>query len=1036
MREDGVVRPRAHENKSPLPAPRPDSARAWRLLCQRGTMFRAMDFESRLFALAEHIEPERARTLAADLGRGRGRGLAVLLATAFPPFGDLTGHRIDALERLARDGVRAGRRRRDLLTDARRAVRDVSDGVAFGKALRRFAWLERARIALRELLPVDLGGAQVATTAHELSLLAEVTIELALEEASHEVSLRYGMPERASGEPSALVVFGMGKLGGEELNAGSDVDLIFVYDTDDGRGELDLHEHWTRVVRRLVATLETPSEDGFVWRVDLRLRPEGSRGPLVNSVAASERYYETWGRLWERAALLRARPVAGDRALGASVEREVFTPFVYRYAADPELAHGMTDMVERSRRELSEDPERDLKLGPGGIRELEFFVQTLQLVFGGQTPTLRVRNTLEALARLRSRGMLGDREVRALADAHALLRKLEHRVQWTTGVQTHLLPKDVVELARLARTLGHADERPLVEELARTRQRVALLFATVVPGGRPRSSSPQFAALEAALAEQRSAAAEAEALFGSAELGEHLTALARRPDGLLGELTRERRPGFTEALLAALLESPDPEQAARYLRGFFGRFGDASAYIGALDADPHALSRLVTVLGSSSFVGDAIVARPDLSDVVLFGGGAVSDARAALLLELETHRAALPQNADASDEQQAFVTALRIAKRRVMVELAVADLAGTLGLREITRRLSDLAEAVVEHATARVLGDAPRGLAVIALGKLGGRDLGYGSDLDVIFVFDPDAVPASEEPTHYFSRAAQRIIRLISEPSVAGPGYELDTRLRPSGSQGMLVTSLGAFARYHGISTPESVTIGPSPSSSGAAWERQALLRARVCAGDPELGRRVLEVAEAAAYEGGAPEVLEMHRLRLRMQHELARERADRFDLKTGFGGLLDIEFCVQWLQMRHGLDERVRTNDTGLALEALLNARYLERAHFDVFREGYQFLRRLEQRIHVLTGHSDSVIDTRAPGLSELARRMGLTDEPGRDAARQLIAQYRVVTSSVRDAYLAALGLHASGRERQRGAPRSAPNYEADSGASGDSKS
>jgi [glutamine synthetase] adenylyltransferase / [glutamine synthetase]-adenylyl-L-tyrosine phosphorylase len=965
-----------------------------------------MDAENRFLALAERIDPERAKELGRELGRSENRAPVVLLATAFPPFAELAPYRLEALERLSRDGLRAGRHRDDLFTLARRAVAKTEGGEAFAGALRRFAWTERARIALRELLPLELGGASIATTAHELSLLAEVTIELALEEAVHHVASRTGLAERANGEPSALVVFGMGKLGGGELNAGSDVDLNFVYDTDDSRGEPSLHDHWTRVVRRLVGTLETPTQDGIVWRVDLRLRPEGSRGALVNSMAATERYYETWGRLWERAALLRARPVAGDRALGAAVGREVFTPFVYRHAVDPTVALGMADMVERSRRELSEDPARDLKLGPGGIRELEFFAQTLQLVFGGRTPALRVQGTLEALSRLKSAGMVSDREARALAEAHAFLRRLEHRVQWISGIQTHLVPREADDLARLARTLGYADERPMLSELERMRARVSALFATVLPAGRLRKPSPRFSNLLAALADSEAAAREAEGLFESADVSQHLVALSRRPDGPLGELTRERRPGFAEALLGAVADCPDPELSARNLRGFFGRFSDPSAYVGALAEDPYALSRLVTVLGSSRFVGDALIARPDLSDVILFGGGAVSDPRAAVLLELETHRDALPSAADDEEAQEAFVTALRVAKRRVMVEVAVADLGGSIGTREATRLLSDLADATVEQATDRVLGSSARGLAVLALGKLGGRDLGYGSDLDVIFVFDPSAAPNRDEAMSYFSRAAQRIIRYISEPGLAGPGYELDTRLRPSGSKGMLVTSLGAFARYHGIVTPEAEAAGPSPTSSGAAWERQTLLRARFCAGDGELGARALAVARAAAYEGGAPPVDEMHRLRLRMERELGRERPGRYDLKTGRGGLLDIEFCVQWLQMRHGADTRVRTTDTAEALEALFSAGYLEHGGFDQLREGYRFLRRLEQRIHVLTGQSASVIDTEAPGLSQLARRMGFSDEPGHPAAELLVTQYRLIVDSVRDAYLSALEL------------------------------
>jgi glutamate-ammonia-ligase adenylyltransferase len=964
-----------------------------------------MDAENRFVQLAERIDPARARDLRRELG-GQNRELLVLLGTAFPPFAEFSGHRVEALERLSREGIRASRRRQDLFTFARRALAKTEGGDGFASALRRFAWTERARIALRELLPLELGGASIATTAHELSLLAEVTIELALEEAVHHVASSFGLAERASGEPSALSVFGMGKLGGEELNAGSDVDLVFVYDTDDGAGDGNLHDYWTRVVRRMVSLLEAPTADGIVWRVDLRLRPEGSRGPLVNSMLATERYYETWGRLWERAALLRARPVAGDRALGATVGREVFTPFVYRNAIDPTLAHGLTELVERSRRELSEDPARDLKLGPGGIREVEFFVQTLQLIFGGRTPTLRVQGTLEALARLKSRGIVSDREARVLSEAHALLRRLEHRVQWMTGVQTHLMPRATAELAWLARTMGYDDERPLLVELARARERVSSLFASVLPAGRRRNASPRFSKLLAALSDGDSAARETEELFESPEVGEHLAALARRPDGLLGELTRERRPGFAESVIDAIAETPDPEMAARYLRGFFGRFADPSAYVGALADDPHALLRLVTVLGSSSFVGDALVARPDLADVLLFGGGAVSDPRAAVALEVETHRGALAAGADDEQAQEAFVTALRIAKRRVMVEVAVADLGGSIGTRDTTRLLSELADATVEQATERVLGSNARGLSVIALGKLGGQDLGYGSDLDVIFVFDPDAAPQRDDAMAYFSRAAQRIIRSLSEPGTAGPGYELDTRLRPSGSKGMLVTSLGAFARYHGILTPEADAAGPSPTSSGAAWERQALLRARFCAGDAELGARALAIAQAAAYEGGAPPVEGMHRLRLRMERELGRERKGRYDLKTGHGGLLDIEFCVQWLQMRHGADQRIRTTDTGEALEALFSAGYLERSVFDQLRDGYRFLRRLEQRIHVLTGQSASVIDTQASGLAELARRMGLADEPSHPAAEQLVTQYRLVVDTVREAYLSALEL------------------------------
>jgi glutamate-ammonia-ligase adenylyltransferase len=280
----------------------------------------------------------------------------------------------------------------------------------------------------------------------------------------------------------------------------------------------------------------------------------------------------------------------------------------------------------------------------------------------------------------------------------------------------------------------------------------------------------------------------------------------------------------------------------------------------------------------------------------------------------------------------------------------------------------------------------------------------------VIFVYDAERAPIADEAGYFFTTRAQRIIRLISEPHAAGPGYELDTRLRPSGSQGMLVTSLEAFARYHGLSIDGQKRTSQSPSAAhGAqAWERQALVRARFCAGDAELGARAVEIAERAAYETPAPSPAEVHRLRERMERELGRETPERFDLKAGRGGLLDVEFAVQLVQMTNGADRRVRTPDTPEALEALVSTGHLERPDYEAFREGYRFLRRLEQRIHVLRGTSSSVITEHGPGMPELARRMGYRDTPGAPAVEALIARYRDVTGTVRAAYERVLGVRA----------------------------
>ena len=960
-------------------------------------------------ALARDIHSEVAEELCRDLGAGPGRDLGVLLGTAFPPLRPALSWQLKALERLERDGWRTHPRRETLVRRLMRAAGEMTDQEAVMAALRRATWAEKARIALREVLPPTLGGADVTVTAQELSDLAEAALEVALAEAMAHAARRFGDPIRADGKSSTLVVFGLGKLGGSELNAGSDVDIVAFYDTDEGGSSVTLHEHWTHVMRRAVATIETPTGDGFVWRVDLRLRPEGSRGPLVYSWTAAERYYETWGRLWERAALLRARPIAGDHDLGAAFAAEVVGPFVFRRKVDPSIATALAELVQRSRKELSADVERDLKLGPGGIREAEFFVQALQLIWGGRHQALRVQGSLVALERLRGQGLVSDREAKVITDAYLLLRRAEHAVQWRTGLQTHLLPKPGAERDALARVLGFGSEVDLQAALSSARSGVTELFASILPES-PRPP-PRYTLLLAELAEAGDALRRlVEQVFGEGEVAEHLLALARRPDSLLGVMTRERYPELADRVIDALVNCSDPEHAARYLRSFFSRFASPSPYFEPLASEPRVLSRLITVLASSAFVGDALIGRPDLADSVLFSERPISaaEARAAVVREVESFRHQLGDKSDPEETREEFIGALRRAKGKVMVEVAVADLAEELDIREVTYVLSELADETLEQAVRFEMGDK-KGLAVIAVGKLGGREIGYGSDLDVLFIYDPAAAPEREDPAEFFTRRAQRIIRLVTLQHWAGPGYELDTRLRPSGSQGLLVTSLESFARYHRVQLhgAERPSNRPVVLSSGAAWERQALLRARACAGDVELGKKVIEVAQIAAYERGAPSAAEVDYLRTRMERELARERPGRYDLKMGRGGLFDIEFVVQWLQMRFGADPRVRTSDTLDALGALQSGDYVSRKAFDVLRDGYLFLRRLEQRIRIVHGSGSPVIDASGPGLDKLARRVGIRRSPHESEGPLLLEAYRDVTERVRATYLELMGVN-----------------------------
>ena len=967
-----------------------------------------------LIQFAHQLDSERAAEIERDFGQSAGSAVAIVLATAFAQFYPRSDWQREGLAQLEREGWRAPHTRGEILKQITSRFRDGGDRASTLSAMRQGAWVERARIAIRELLPHTQGGAPLVVTMREISWLAESLLEVACSEARAHATGRFGVPRTVAGSPSLFFVLGMGKLGGLELNAGSDIDLCFLYDTDDGGNETSLHEHWSLVGQRVAQNIELPTDDGSAWRVDLRLRPEGSRGAISNSFAASERYYETWGRLWERSALVRARPVAGDLELGTRFLSEVVSPFVYRREVDPSIANSLAELLTRTRIELRVDTDRDLKLGVGGIREAEFFVQALQLIWGGRERSLRVPGFFSALERLLGAGLVTEREVSLLVEAYTLLRTVEHRIQWCSAIQTHSLPKEAQSVELIARTLGLENGESLLGELERARTVVFEAFSGLSEG-KPWPQSRHVALF--ALIDRASSPLNVDALPSGesvpsesieaeipAELLEQYLFLAKRPDGILGGLTRERYPRFTELLLDAVANSPQPERAAWGLRLVFGRINHPFAYFAALAEDERAIRRLVTALASSQFIVDTLTNNPDSLDIVMSVGGMVESPRDLLARELRS--AAACKYADHYEQLNAVVAVLRRVKSRLFVEVVIADLSGAIELRQARQTLSELADASLNHAACQVFDGAVRGLGIVALGKLGAQDLGYGSDLDVVFLYDPSYAPDPTEAQAYFIRRAQQIIRLVSVAHPAGPGYELDVRLRPSGSKGMLVTSLEAFALYHNLQPGAANGLRPSVVSSGAPWERQVLLRARACAGDMEVAGRAVELANIAAYEKGPPDVCEMHRLRMRMQQELGAERGGHFDLKTGNGGLLDIEFATQWLQMVHGRDPRIHTTNTEDALLMLHEAGYLANAHYHAFQDGYVFLRRLEQNLFVINGRGSSAFDIQSAYWPRLAHRMRLQDSRRAPAAELLRTRYTDVTEAVRESYLAVLGV------------------------------
>ncbi len=946
---------------------------------------------------------------------------ATLLSCAYPALAHALLTRPDDVVFLAKSGTKT---RRDARTYRRLLLPQITawnDETEVGRALRRFVGREKLRIAARELSNTPSAGLEA--TAREMSDLADVAIEVALTHAQAVVEERFGTPRTVTGERCPFVVIGMGKLGGRELNVGSDVDLLLLYETDEGAVARDgastdqsLHEHFVRVAQRMTALLETSTEDGLAFRVDLRLRPEGSRGPLVNALAAAEHYYETWGRTWERAALVRARPCAGDLAFGARA-LAALEPFVWRRRVDPKIAAEMANLLVRGRTEIARgpgaEPERDLKLGEGGIREAEFFVQSLQLVWGGLSASLRPANTMYALWRLRARGLVSEREGREVGDAYVLFRRVEHRVQFATLQQTHSLPRGEL-LERIARSLDYENGAALEADLDSLRQQVHGRFLSLLDETPPPALDP---ALEAALDSRDDVALGAilGPLFAGAwsgELSRHVLALAARPDDPLGAATRDRVPVLGPLLLEALATAADPEQAARYTASFFRRLRSNSGYAKALADDPRAARRLAGLFGASAFLATSVLARPELADRLLFGSGAPSldSARVALAEELA---ASGPSDGDGEvDPADRLVGGLRRAKGRVTLEVGLADLSGEITTRTAMAILSELADATLESALQLAVAEKGKDtrLAVIAMGALGGRAIGYGSDLDIFFVFegasDADG-DAGDDVEALAIRTAQRVLRLVGAPHGDGPGYDLDTRLRPSGNQGLLVVSRDAFVRYH---LGQAANAAPDSGRRADPWERQALVKARFVAGDRELGAKVIATAGYAAYEQGAPDAEKLHRLRLRMEREIGRERhgtdRDRYDLKVGLGGIVDVEFAVQFLQMRHGADLRVRSTDTEVALNALEACGYVEPAIAATLRDGYRFLRVLEQRLRIVHGVNVHLLEEGAPGTEELARRIGMRATARASAAEELLDRYRVTTRDVRAAYASVLEL------------------------------
>jgi glutamate-ammonia-ligase adenylyltransferase len=821
-------------------------------------------------------------------------------------------------------------------------------------ALRRWRRLEHTRIAWRDLA----GWAQLPETLSELTAFADTAISTALTYARAQLVARYGEPRSVTGEVQPLLVIGMGKLGGGELNFSSDVDLVLLFpehgDTDGAR-PISNEEFFTRLGQALVRLLGTRTADGFVLRVDLRLRPFGDSGPLVASFASFEDYLPRHGRDWERYAYVKARPITAPERY-AEVEASAVRPFVYRRYLDYGVFESLREMktlIEREieRRELADH----IKLGPGGIREIEFIVQALQLTRGGRDRRLQTPSLFAALARLGETRLLPPAAVSELREAYVFLRRLENRLQMLADAQVHRLPADALSQERIALAMDERNWPALLQALDLQRARVSQHFSLVILG----AGAPPSAALRIDLGRfwdsQAEAAALAESLaaagFGDSNEAARLllelraSALVRKLD----EPGRKRLQALLPLLLADVAKSRAQLPVLRRLLLIIEATGKRSAYFALLQENSAARARLVELCRHGDFLAAQIAAHPLLLDELIDEG---------LLTQLPARRdmarelgARLEQLSGAEDPEEQ-VEALRQFQRAALFRVAVADLTGVLPLMQVSDRLTDIAELIVEQAlqlgwrqiTAQfgvpLCGAAPARRAVnicaVGYGKLGGMELGYSSDLDLVFLHDSHgeqqetsgAKPIDNQV--FFLRLAQRIVHLLTMHSAAGRLYEVDVRLRPSGKGGLLVTNIEAFAEYQ--------------RAEAWTWEHQALLHARAVAGSTELRARFEAVRLEILCRHVRRDTLrsEVKNMRERMRRELGGGDAANFDIKQDPGGIADIEFLAQYWALRwaHDYPPLAWFADTIRQLESVASADLVPQASVDVLTAAYRAYR------------------------------------------------------------------------------------------------
>jgi glutamate-ammonia-ligase adenylyltransferase len=890
--------------------------------------------------------------------------------------------------------------------------------------VRRFKKKEYLRIGLRDFLRKG----SFSEIVRELSDVADVCLQCVYEICERELVKRYGEPfyRAINGEKlrSEFAIISLGKLGGRELNFSSDIDILYLYSSDDGeiikknaitngdKSGINIHEFYVKLSQMITKALSEITEDGNIFRVDLRLRPEGKKGDIAYSLRSYEIYYESWGETWERQALIKARVSAGSQSLGEEFI-EMIQPFVYRKYLDFTAIEEIKKVKERINSELLLKKRNvdNLKLGYGGIREIEFFVQSFQLIFGGKIQSIIGTNTLITLEKLLEEKFITKDDFTKLTKAYIFFRELENRIQLSYGAQKHIIPEDNYERWILAKKMGikGSEKEKLASQLIALYnghvKNVRKIYNSLFYE-KEEEESPYFIITS----DDKSASIEYLKGFNFLNPEKAISTIILLREGESFSHPSEKGKILFDKLLPHILKEmsllPEPDLAILNFERFISSGSSRENVYSFMLENDKVRELLLSLFGTSKFLSDILIRYPESFDTILNPSEwTISKSKENLYNELSESLARISLFENKMNEMRKF-------KNIEELKVGLRDFSFGVDLSEAFKDLSNLADVYVRYALEISVKELSKRygipqiikntyikhcpITVMGLGKFGGRELDFGSDLDLIFVYEGEGMTSGGNgmknsiPNHlYFQKLYEYIYNVIAGITEVGYGYKMDLRLRPEGKKGATFLPLERFDEYF--------------KTRAETWERQALIKSRIVSGDENLGEKFMNIVHKFVYEKrfGKEDISQIMHIRERIENELAMENEFKKDLKLGYGGLVDIEFIVQTLQLNYGGEILgLRVPNTIDAIKILKDKKILNKSDANALLSAYKFLRKIESRLRIVHNTSLHSFEISPKAIESLAVRVGYEKKKGEKTNDGLLREYRIYTENIRKLY------------------------------------